>query len=257
VEEDPGGTTVGKGADIAHKEKCDGIIVVGGGSPICAGRGIGVLVTTREHKDYAGLNRLETPLPLIAIPTTAGSGAEVSQFILLKVRNFTQRWVVGSPMYFPKVPFSIRCCSGDCPMAGGRQRHRMRSAMPSRPTVQPDDSVHGFVGPSSDRDDLSQSQACCDSDASGCKGSLPYRKRNGQYGLAETPNLGRLEPQRAMTQMPTAQRIFNSQPIHARFLQRQPESCARRLSCSTGRVRLRDLRIEGARGRPCRHRECN
>src|SRR3970040_1539348 len=40
VEEDPGGTTVAKGAEIALKENCNGIIVVGGGSPICAGRGI-------------------------------------------------------------------------------------------------------------------------------------------------------------------------------------------------------------------------
>lgn len=37
VEEDPGGVTVGKGAKLASKEKCDGIVVVGGGKG-CAGR---------------------------------------------------------------------------------------------------------------------------------------------------------------------------------------------------------------------------
>jgi alcohol dehydrogenase class IV len=36
VEEDPGGTTVGKGAELALREKCDGIVAIGGGSPICA-----------------------------------------------------------------------------------------------------------------------------------------------------------------------------------------------------------------------------
>jgi alcohol dehydrogenase len=105
VEEDPGGTTVGKGAELASKENCDGIVVVGGGSPICAGRGIGVIVTNGgKIRDYAGLGKAaKPPLPLIAIPTTAGSGAEVSQFILLKDEELHAKMVAGSPLYFPRV----------------------------------------------------------------------------------------------------------------------------------------------------------
>ena len=105
VEEDPGGATVGKGALLAAKEKCDGIVVVGGGSPICAGRGIGVVVTNGgKIRDYAGINMAsKPPLPLIAIPTTAGSGAEVSQFIVLKDEELHTKMVAGSPLYFPKV----------------------------------------------------------------------------------------------------------------------------------------------------------
>lgn len=105
VEEDPGGVTVAKGAEVASKEKCDGIVVVGGGSPICAGRGIGVVVANGGSiRDYAGLNKAsKPPLPLIAIPTTAGSGAEVSQFIVLKDEERHSKMVVGSPTYFPKV----------------------------------------------------------------------------------------------------------------------------------------------------------
>ena len=105
VEEDPGGTTVGKGAELALKEKCDGIVVIGGGSSICAARGIAVVLTNGgKIRDYAGLNKAsKPPLPLIAIPTTAGSGTEVSQFILLKDEVKGTMMVVGSPMYFPKV----------------------------------------------------------------------------------------------------------------------------------------------------------
>lgn len=105
VEEDPGEITVENGAKIALKEKCDGIVVIGGGSPICAGRGIGVVVTNGGRiKDYAGLNKAsKPPLPLIAIPTTAGSGAEVSQFIILKDEERNTKMVVGSPMYFPRI----------------------------------------------------------------------------------------------------------------------------------------------------------
>ena len=105
VEEDPGGATVTKGATLALQEKCDGIVVVGGGSPMCAGRGIGIVVTNGgKIRDYAGLNMAsKPPLPLIAIPTTAGSGAEVSQFIVLKDEELHTKMVAGSPLYFPKV----------------------------------------------------------------------------------------------------------------------------------------------------------
>ena len=105
VEEDPGVATVAKGVDLARTENCDGIVVVGGGSPICAGRAIAVVVANGgEIRDYIGLNKAgKPPLPLIAIPTTAGSGAEVSQFILLKDEELHTKMVAGSPLYFPRV----------------------------------------------------------------------------------------------------------------------------------------------------------
>jgi len=105
VEEDPTEKTVAKGAEIATKEKCDGIVVVGGGSSICAGRGIGVVVTNGGNiRDYEGIGKAsKLPLPLIAVPTTAGSGAEVSQFIILKDEIHHTKMAIGSPMYFPRV----------------------------------------------------------------------------------------------------------------------------------------------------------
>ncbi len=105
VEEDPGVETVARGVAMAGKEKCDGIVVVGGGSPICAARAIGVVAANGgKIRDYIGLNKAaRPPLPLIAIPTTAGSGAEVSQFILLKDDELHTKMVAGSPLYFPRV----------------------------------------------------------------------------------------------------------------------------------------------------------
>ncbi len=105
VEEDPGVTTVAKGVDLALAEKCDGVVVVGGGSPICAGRAIAVVVANGgKIRDYVGINKAaKPPVPLIAIPTTAGSGAEVSQFILLKDEELHSKMVAGSSTYFPRV----------------------------------------------------------------------------------------------------------------------------------------------------------
>jgi alcohol dehydrogenase class IV len=105
VEQDPNTMTVARGAEFVLKEKCDGLIAVGGGSSICAGRGIGVIARNGGAiRDYVGLNKAsKPPLPLIAVPTTAGSGAEVSQIIILKDQDRHSKIVVGSPLYFPKV----------------------------------------------------------------------------------------------------------------------------------------------------------
>jgi alcohol dehydrogenase class IV len=105
VEEDANTMTVAKGAEFVLKERCDGLIVVGGGSSICAGRGIGIIARNGGNiRDYVGLNKAaKPPLPLIAIPTTAGSGAEVSQIVILKDEERHAKIVVGSPLYFPKV----------------------------------------------------------------------------------------------------------------------------------------------------------
>lgn len=69
---------------------CDGIVAIGGGSVIDAAKGIGVLASNGGSiLDYEGVDRIPRPMPpLIAIPTTAGSSADVSQFAII---NDTQR----------------------------------------------------------------------------------------------------------------------------------------------------------------------
>jgi alcohol dehydrogenase len=175
VEEDPGGVTVGKGAEIAIKEKCDGIIVVGGGSPICAGRGIGVVVTNGGMiKQYAGLNKAsKPPLPLIAIPTTAGSGAEVSQFILLKDEELHTKMVVGSPMYFPKVaildplllrglPFWQAVVSGIDAISHAIEAYctTMTTPLTDSWALQAVNMIYQNLRPAATSDDLDAKEAC-------------------------------------------------------------------------------------------------
>jgi len=175
VEEDPGGTTVGKGAEIALKEKCDGIIVLGGGSPICAGRGIGVVATNGgKIRDYAGVNRAsKPPLPLIAIPTTAGSGAEVSQFILLKDEELHTKMVVGSPMYFPRVaildPMLLRGLSVWQTVVSGVDAlsHAIEGYLTSMTTpitdalaLQSAGMIYQYLRPAATSDDLDAKEAC-------------------------------------------------------------------------------------------------
>ncbi|MGB9662670.1 MAG: iron-containing alcohol dehydrogenase [Moorellaceae bacterium] len=74
-----------KGTERYLASGCDAILAVGGGSPIDAAKGIAILATNGGIiQDYEGVNKIFAPLPpLIAVPTTAGSGSEVSQFAII------------------------------------------------------------------------------------------------------------------------------------------------------------------------------
>lgn len=64
---------------------CDAVIAVGGGSAVDAAKAVALLATNGgKIHDYEGIDRINRPLPpLVAVPTTAGSGAEVSQFCVI------------------------------------------------------------------------------------------------------------------------------------------------------------------------------
>ena len=64
---------------------CDVIIGIGGGSVIDAAKGIAILTGNGgEIGDYNGVDRVCQPIPpLLMIPTTAGTGADVSQFCII------------------------------------------------------------------------------------------------------------------------------------------------------------------------------
>jgi len=64
---------------------CDGIVAVGGGSPTDVAKAIAILATNGGIlQDYEGINRISRPLPpMVIVPSTAGSGSEVSQFAII------------------------------------------------------------------------------------------------------------------------------------------------------------------------------
>ena len=73
------------GAQEYLAEGCDVIVAVGGGSSIDAAKAIAVLVSNGGGIfDYEGIDRIPRPIPpLVAVPTTAGTGADVSQFAVI------------------------------------------------------------------------------------------------------------------------------------------------------------------------------
>lgn len=74
-----------QGAKLYQDHKADIIIGLGGGSPIDASKGIAIIVSNGGNiHDYEGANRISHPLPpMIFIPTTAGSGSDVSQYAII------------------------------------------------------------------------------------------------------------------------------------------------------------------------------
>ena len=66
-------------------ENCDLIVSIGGGSAIDCGKGISVKLTNDgEFADYMGVDKIPNPgIPSIAIPTTAGTGSEVSKVTVI------------------------------------------------------------------------------------------------------------------------------------------------------------------------------
>jgi alcohol dehydrogenase class IV len=73
------------GAKLYAESGCDAIVAVGGGSPLDCAKGIGIVSSNeRDILEFEGVDKIVIPPPpMICIPTTAGTGADVSQFAII------------------------------------------------------------------------------------------------------------------------------------------------------------------------------
>jgi len=105
VEPNPSIETVHKGLALYAAQRCDGLVAVGGGSPMDAAKAIGILATNGgDIREYAGADKFKQPLPpLVAIPTTCGTGSEVTQFAVVTDTAAHFKMGIGSPHNIPRV----------------------------------------------------------------------------------------------------------------------------------------------------------
>ncbi|MFN3651076.1 MAG: iron-containing alcohol dehydrogenase [Armatimonadota bacterium] len=99
VRENPTARDVEACRDLARDERIDGLLGLGGGSSIDTARGANFLLTNggRMH-DYWGVGKATRPmLPLIAAPTTAGTGSECQSFALIADDETHQKMACGDP----------------------------------------------------------------------------------------------------------------------------------------------------------------
>lgn len=80
IEPNPRDTTVHNAYEQAKRDGNDSLIAIGGGSSMDTAKAVGILMTNGgKIKDYEGLDKFENPIcHLIAIPTTCGTGSEVT-----------------------------------------------------------------------------------------------------------------------------------------------------------------------------------
>lgn len=97
-----------RGVAAARAANCDLVIAIGGGSPLDAGKAIAALVHNPgpaiDYLEVVGRGRPLTadPAPFIAVPTTAGTGSEVTRNAVLTAREHHVKVSLRSPRMLPR-----------------------------------------------------------------------------------------------------------------------------------------------------------
>lgn len=106
VEANPKDYNVEKGAENASNFNPDALIAIGGGSPIDCAKAIGVLLAhdSNNINNYSGKDSVQNPIPpLITIPTTAGTGSEITFSSVITDTKNNYKMTVKSPLIAPEV----------------------------------------------------------------------------------------------------------------------------------------------------------
>jgi alcohol dehydrogenase class IV len=93
-----------EGLKVYRGAQADFLVAVGGGSPMDAAKAIAVLsANPGKIGDFMGANKIPNPgAPLIAIPTTAGTGSEVTPFTIITDTARDVKMLIASPHIFPR-----------------------------------------------------------------------------------------------------------------------------------------------------------
>lgn len=105
VTPDPTLQNVNNGLKQYRSEGCNLIVSIGGGSAIDCGKGIAVKLTNDDPlAAYMGVNKIPNPgTPLIAIPTTAGTGSECTKVTVLTDTENNVKMMLSSPCLLAQV----------------------------------------------------------------------------------------------------------------------------------------------------------
>lgn len=106
VESEPTDNYVEEGLAILKKENCNVIVSLGGGSCIDTAKAISILATNGGYiGDYMGGEKLAkvTPIPHIAIPTTAGTGSEATDAVVITNTSNDVKMMIKQPAFMPDV----------------------------------------------------------------------------------------------------------------------------------------------------------
>jgi alcohol dehydrogenase class IV len=105
VDTEPTVDHVRQGVELFRDKGCDIIVGAGGGSPLDTAKAVSVMsVNQGEIRDYMGLSKVpKAGPPVIAVPTTAGTGSEVTVYTVITDPEKGVKMLIGSPMCMPSV----------------------------------------------------------------------------------------------------------------------------------------------------------
>ncbi|MFL7839309.1 MAG: iron-containing alcohol dehydrogenase family protein [Candidatus Promineifilaceae bacterium] len=118
VSSNPTTDEVSAGLELARAQQVDALVALGGGSPIDVAKGIALLLANGgSYADYQWGNKTinRRSWPLIAIPTTAGTGSEVSRVAVISDPANPFKKGVLSPLMFPHVAIADPQLTRDLP----------------------------------------------------------------------------------------------------------------------------------------------
>ncbi|MDU2063479.1 MAG: iron-containing alcohol dehydrogenase family protein [Sporomusaceae bacterium] len=106
ISSNPSVTLVREAAQLAREAKADFIIGIGGGSPMDAAKAIAVLTYNEVDDIRLFSGPYDQPvLPVVAVPTTAGTGSEVTQYSILTNEKEETKTSIANEVIFPKLAF--------------------------------------------------------------------------------------------------------------------------------------------------------
>lgn len=136
-------STVYEGATLAQEKNCDLVIAVGGGSSIDAAKAIAFqIINGGDISDYLyGRKASDKALPLIAIPTTCGTGSEGNSFAVLtnaengdkkalKSRGIIPRYSIIDPLVMMTMPGSVLVSVGFDALCHNMESYLAQGAQP-------------------------------------------------------------------------------------------------------------------------------
>lgn len=108
---------------VYQKERCDGIVGIGGGSPLDVAKAVALLVTNEgKYENYTGIGKVPKKCaPLVLMPTTSGTGSEVSMFSIMIVNgakagvvdeNITANLALVDPVLTASAPRHVTAATG-------------------------------------------------------------------------------------------------------------------------------------------------
>ena len=117
IEGEPTVRMIEEGVEIYRENGCDFIIGLGGGSPLDAAKGIAAMtVLEGSIADYKGVRIDDAELPpLVCIPTTAGSGSEVTKYTIITNEANGAKMLLTGDSLLPKMAMLDYTFSNGCP----------------------------------------------------------------------------------------------------------------------------------------------